>query len=98
MLYSFAGGVDGANPIAGLVRDNKGNLYGTTVGGGAAGVGTVFKLSTTGRETVLHAFTGGTTDGANPFAGVLRDAAGKLYGTTFVGGEFGHGAVYELAP
>jgi uncharacterized repeat protein (TIGR03803 family) len=98
VLYSFAGGTDGANPFAGLVRDRKGNLYGTTEAGGASGVGTVFKLSATGQETVLHTFTGATTDGANPFGGLVRDATGKLYGTTFVGGAFGHGAVYEINP
>jgi len=96
VLYSFAGGTDGANPFAGLVRDRKGNLYGTTEAGGASGVGTVFKLSATGQETVLHTFTGATMDGANPFGGLVRDAAGNLYGTTFVGGAFGHGAVYKI--
>ena len=96
VLYSFAGGTDGANPFAGLVRDRKGNLYGTTEAGDSSGVGTVFKLTATGQETVLHTFTGGTTDGANPFGGLVRDAAGNLYGTTFVGGAFGHGAVYEI--
>jgi uncharacterized repeat protein (TIGR03803 family) len=75
-----------------------GNLYGTTQAGGTSGVGTVFKLTATGQETVLHTFTGGTTDGANPFGSLVRDAAGNLYGTTFVGGAFGHGAVYEIAP
>jgi len=98
VLYSFAGGKDGANPFAGLVRDTKGNLYGTTEAGGASGVGTVFELTATGKETVLHTFTAGKTDGANPFGGLVRDAAGNLYGTTFVGGAFGHGAVYEITP
>jgi uncharacterized repeat protein (TIGR03803 family) len=98
VLYSFAGGADGANPIAGVIRDKKGNFYGTTVGGGSSGVGTVFELTKAGKESVLHTFTGATTDGANPFGGLLRDAKGNLYGTTFVGGDFGHGCVYEITP
>jgi len=96
VLYRFTGGTDGANPEAGLVRDAAGNLYGTTTygGGGACqngsftGCGTVFKVDKTGKETVLYRFTGGT-DGANPFAGLVRDSAGNLYGTTYQGGNTG---------
>ena len=85
MLYKFAGGTDGAFPFAGVVRDSAGNLYGTTEAGGVPGCsgfgcGTVFKLDPTGKETVLYTFTGGT-DGGLPLAGVVRDAAGNLYGT-----------------
>ncbi|HEY4847737.1 MAG TPA: choice-of-anchor tandem repeat GloVer-containing protein, partial [Methylocella sp.] len=61
VLHSFTGS-DGANPDAGLIADNAGNLYGTTSNGGAFGQGVVFKLSPGGTETVLHSFTGG--DGA----------------------------------
>ncbi len=94
-LYSFTCGTDGANPQAGLVRDAAGNLFGTTVGGGRFGEGTVFEVDTTGKETVLYSFTGGA-DGAEPWGGLIRDAAGSLYGTTFVGGNSGLGTVFML--
>ena len=61
VLYSFTGGADGAFPFGALVGDHAGNLYGTTPYGGASGYGTVFKLDTTGKETVLYSFTGGRT-------------------------------------
>jgi uncharacterized repeat protein (TIGR03803 family) len=111
VLYSFTGGADGATPSATLVRDSKGNLYGTAQNGGdpscvliGVGCGVVYKLDTTGKQTVLYSFTGGT-DGANP-QGVIIDSAGHLYGTTFFGGNgqtcpfgsAGCGVVYELAP
>ncbi|HXM42775.1 MAG TPA: choice-of-anchor tandem repeat GloVer-containing protein [Bryobacteraceae bacterium] len=99
LLYSFTGGDDGAFPGAGVIRDPAGNLYGTTTRGGTGDQGVVFKLDTAGNETVLYSFTGGT-DGANPyFAGVIRDPAGNLYGTTGVGGDGGIegvGVVYKL--
>jgi len=101
VLYSFCpgGGVctDGANPYAGLIRDAKGNLYGTTFGGGASGAGTVFKLSMSGKETVRYTFTAGT-DGGMPGAGLIRDAKGNLYGTTYMGGASGNGTVFKLDP
>src|SRR5581483_6151261 len=95
VLYSFRGGADGANPKAGVVGDSVGNLYGTTSSGGTAGSGVVYKLDATGHETVLYSFAGGT-DGVNPNAGVIRDAAGNLYGTTFYGGTGNVGIVYKL--
>jgi|HubBroStandDraft_6_1064221.scaffolds.fasta_scaffold00165_7 uncharacterized repeat protein (TIGR03803 family) len=85
VLYSFAGGADGASPYAGVIRDEAGNLYGTTTGGGPSGWGTVFKVDPAGIETVLYSFTG-ATDGGLPEAGLIRDEAGNLYGTTFFGG------------
>jgi uncharacterized repeat protein (TIGR03803 family) len=96
LLYSFAGGTDGSQPYAGLVRDGAGNLYGTTYWGGHFGYGTVFKLDATGEETVLYSFAG--ADGANPVAGLIRDMAGNLYGTTSSGGTVGDGTVFELDP
>jgi uncharacterized repeat protein (TIGR03803 family) len=89
VVYSFAGVPDdGSDPTSGLVLDAQGNLYGTTYAGGTAGVGTVFKIDATGKETVLHNFAGlGGGDGANPYAGLVLDAQGNLYGTTANGGD-----------
>ena len=95
VLYSFTGGADGRNPWGGVIRDSAGNLYGTTLYGGTAGWGVVYKLDTAGHETVLYSFTGGA-DGGNPYAGVIRDSAGNLYGTTSAGGTAGWGVVYKL--
>ena len=95
VLYSFTGGTDGGFPYAGVIRDSAGNLYGTTTGGGASGLGTVYKIDASGQETVLHSFTGGA-DGANPDAGVIRDSAGNLYGTTISGAASEGGTVYEV--
>jgi uncharacterized repeat protein (TIGR03803 family) len=97
-LHSFTGGAtDGGNPDAGLVRDNKGNLFGTTVNGGSYGNGTVFEVSASGKETVLHNFAG-SPDGAYPYGGFLvRDAKGNLYGATYWGGAYGGGTVFALS-
>jgi uncharacterized repeat protein (TIGR03803 family) len=102
VLYAFQGGVDEANPEAGLTIDAAGNLYGTTVQGGGTGCGgygcgTVFKISPTGQETVLHAFSD-APDGANPVGGgLIRDAEGNLYGTTSLGGLSNLGTVFRLS-
>ena len=95
VLHSFLGGSDGAHPIARLAMDGAGNLYGTTRYGGVANVGIVFKIDPSGTETILHSFEGGA-DGAQPFAGVFRDAAGNLYGTTCFGGVSGKGTTFKL--
>ena len=93
VLYTFTGGTDGGEPYSvGLVRDASGNLYGTTAAGGTSDEGTVFKLDTTGKETVLYSFGSG---GVEPFAGLVRDASGNLYGTTTNGGS-GFGVVFKL--
>jgi uncharacterized repeat protein (TIGR03803 family) len=110
VLYTFMGGTDGAAPAAGLVMDPSGNLYGNTFEGGNLscfapyGCGTVFELSTSGNLTVLYSFTGSSSDGASPFATLLRDSAGNLYGTTVEGGDqscihngiLGCGVVFKL--
>ncbi len=94
--YPFTGGADGANPRAPVIRDAAGNLYGTTWAGGATGNGTVFKVDTAGRESVLYSFKGGQ-DGANPWAGLTMDAAGNLYGTAnHAGGACFCGTVFQL--
>jgi uncharacterized repeat protein (TIGR03803 family) len=100
VLHNFTGKRgDGQFPVAGVVQDSAGDLYGITQEGGIAGVGIVFELSKTG-ETVLHGFTGGTEgpagDGAVANAGLIRDAAGNLYGTTQWGGASGCGVVFKV--
>jgi uncharacterized repeat protein (TIGR03803 family) len=96
LLHSFAGTPDGVNPFAGLLMDAAGNLYGTTYYGGTnGGFGTVFKLTPKGKLTLLHSFAG-MPDGQNPYARLIRDSAGNLYGTTFYGGTSGYGAVFKL--
>jgi uncharacterized repeat protein (TIGR03803 family) len=87
-LHAFSRPRYGDYPEAGLIRDAAGNLYGTTYGGGHGGDGVVYKLDPAGNETVLHTFTG-PPDGKIPLAGLIEDAAGNLYGTTFEGGNRG---------
>jgi uncharacterized repeat protein (TIGR03803 family) len=100
-LHRFKGGTDGEFMYAGLVFDQKGNLYGATAGGGAGGNGTVFKLQPKAdgswTESILYNFTGGT-DGGAPYASLIFDQKGNLYGTTVFGGAQGSGAVFKLAP
>jgi uncharacterized repeat protein (TIGR03803 family) len=101
ILHKFTG-ADGGAPQGVLVFDARGNLYGTTAFGGSSscGCGVVFKLAPnadgTWTEHVLHRFTG--ADGYEPDAGVILDAAGNLYGTATLGGAYGHGVVFKLAP
>lgn len=91
-VHTFRGS-DGTCPTSTLAADAQGNLYGTTMSGGAYHSGTVFKLNTSGL-TVLHQFTGGT-DGANPVAGVVLDSDGNLWGVASAGG-FGYGLIFEI--
>jgi uncharacterized repeat protein (TIGR03803 family) len=102
VLYSFQNdGTDGIDPGPGLISDGAGNLYGTTIGGGAYNWGTVFELSPAAgggwTEKVLYNFAS-VPDGANPYWWLIFDAAGNLYGTTFAGGTHNGGAVFELSP
>jgi uncharacterized repeat protein (TIGR03803 family) len=102
VLHSFAGPPDGGLPVAGLLRDNADNLYGTTASGGVLGYGAVFKLDKHGKLTILHSFQ--NKDGASPKSTLIQDAAGNLYGTTFYGGDFtcdpqyGCGVVFKITP
>ena len=103
VLYSFSTGTDGAIPVAGLITDGNGNLYGTTFNGGTNGNGTVFKLTPNSaggyNESVLYRFgANGATDGANPYAGLITDTNGNFYGTTAYGGTNSNGTVYKLTP
>lgn len=101
VLHKFTGGADGANPMAGLIADQDGNLYGTTTYGGSFNYGTVFKLEPSAKETVLHNFAGG--EGMWPEGTLLLDQSGNLYGTTTNGGtpeggscRFGCGTVFKI--
>src|ERR1019366_6388363 len=98
VMHSFGrSGNDGQNPLANLISDSAGNLCGTTSAGGVYGNGTVFELLPNGTETVLYNFGSGG-DGQNPYAGLIFDTAGNLYGTTVNGGTYGGGAAFELSP
>jgi uncharacterized repeat protein (TIGR03803 family) len=109
VLYRFTGGADGGNPFSGVIEDSTGNLYGTTRDGGltncTGGCGVVYKLDPSGQETVLYSFTGGA-DGDGPYAPLVLDSSGNLYGTTPWGGKggvsgvmfSGGGVVFKITP
>ena len=96
VLHSFCSQpncTDGADPVAGLIFDAQGNLYGTTRFGGnpscrngSTSCGTVFEVTSSGTEKVLHTFDGLSTDGSEPEGSLVMDANGNLYGTTAGGG------------
>lgn len=95
-LYSFAGGVDGAQPYGGVIFGSDGNLYGTTYAGGQFTYGTFYRVTPAGVETVLHDFGGSLTDGAQPRVGVVLGKDLNFYGTTYTGGQSGNGTVYQV--
>lgn len=104
ILHSFSGDPDGMFPYASVVL-YKNKLYGTTGGGGAFGLGSVYELTLTGSETILHSFQENGIDGYQPYASVVFDKAGNLYGTTYNGGNStncqprqGCGTVFKIAP
>ena len=105
ILHSFKhNSKDGTNPIAGLIFDASGNLYGTATAGGVYGYGTVFELTPKAgggwTEKILHNFNNDGKDGYNPGTSLTIDAAGNLYGTTYGGGgtTCGCGTVFEVLP
>jgi uncharacterized repeat protein (TIGR03803 family) len=106
VLLSFNGGGSGKYPVGSLARDAAGDLYGTTSLGGSGincpsgrnGCGVLFGLTTAGKEIVVHDFVGSPSDGATPYGGVVRDPSGNLYGTLYVGGAYGCGAIFKYAP
>jgi uncharacterized repeat protein (TIGR03803 family) len=106
-LYSFNVSHSGTGPVAGLVQATNGDLYGTTVNGGANIYGTVFKITPSGTLTTLYSFCSqsGCTDGDSPEAGLVQATNGDLYGTTSVGGanlntfpNIGAGTVFKITP
>ena len=95
-IYDFAAS---SVPAAGLVEGSDGALYGTTAWGGAGYMGELFKINKDGTGyTVLHTFTGGTGDGGAPYATLIKDASGTLYGVASLGGASGYGTVFKIAP
>jgi uncharacterized repeat protein (TIGR03803 family) len=95
VVHNFTGGSDGGNPMNGFIETGK-ILYGTATSGGAFNNGVVFKINTTtGAETVLHSFEGGT-DGATPQGSLVWEKGGHIYGTTAAGGASGLGTVFEV--
>ena len=112
ILYSFKGSTDGACPEGPLLIGRNGNFYGTTISGGADDDGTVFRITPTGKESILYNFEGGT-DGEGPKGGLIMGRDGNLYGTTTFGGNnfplldlllpqadspTGNGVVFEVTP
>jgi uncharacterized repeat protein (TIGR03803 family) len=98
VVHAFADGHDdGAQPVGRLLLASDGHFYGTTRAGGAAGMGTVFRLSPKGKFAVLHSFTGGE-DGRSPEGGLAQSDDGRLYGTTRAGGTFDRGVVFSFQP
>jgi uncharacterized repeat protein (TIGR03803 family) len=99
VLHAFGAAGDGNAPYGGVIADKRGNLYGTTVFGGANNAGTTYELSPSKggqwKEKILYSFTGGA-DGQYPSGSLTLDAAGNLYGATSNGGEYGYGAIFEI--
>ena len=96
VLHSFRGGIDGVTPQGGLLIDAAGNLFGATAAGGGFERGTIFTISSAGKYSVLHRFTG--VDGATPNGSLAIDSTGNLFGTAQTGGLDGLGIVFELSP
>jgi uncharacterized repeat protein (TIGR03803 family) len=105
LLYTFTEGTDGGGPLGSLIMDHAGALYGTTEYGGyggdgfcgSGGCGTVFKVTQSGKETVLYTFLG-SADGVFPLGSLVRDKEGNLYGTTPEGGAEGGGTIFKVTP
>jgi uncharacterized repeat protein (TIGR03803 family) len=100
ILWKFTGDPDGSNPTGGVVKDKAGNIFGTTLYGGSQNEGAVYEITPSGSETVLYSFCSqpNCTDGENPYAGLIIDGEGNLYGTTVNGGEYGEGTAFKITP
>ena len=96
LVYSFTGLNDGSVPYAGLVADGSGNFYGTAKFAGANNQGTIFKVTSAGVFTLLHAFSVSTNDGAIPLGTLYSANNGNFYGTTYAGGANNKGTVYKI--
>jgi uncharacterized repeat protein (TIGR03803 family) len=94
-LYSFADTDPGFNPYAGLVQANDSSFYGTALEGGVNGDGTVFRMTTNGIVSLVHAFKY-STDGAMPYAALTQGTNGSLYGVNYVGGKYGSGTLFRM--
>ncbi len=108
-LHSFgATDLEGATPYSSLMLDGAGNLYGTTQQGGnytcgSTGCGTVYRMTLNGgghgwTVVKLHNFGITATDGSSPYGALITDNAGNLYGTTYSGGDYGVGTMFEITP
>ncbi len=99
VLHTF-NGTDGANSYTGLVQGTDGNLYGTTIDGGANGGGNVFKITASGKLTPLYDFCpqGNCADGQYPVSTLIEGADGSFYGTTQSGGTVGDGTIFKITP
>ena len=100
VVYAFgaAGSNDAAQPISGLIQDGAGNLYGTTLAGGVNGVGTIYRITPGGAESLVYSFGANESDGIEPYGGLVLDSGGNLWGTTSSGGSAGFGTVFVVSP
>jgi uncharacterized repeat protein (TIGR03803 family) len=103
LLYSFCaqpGCADGNGPGASPMQATNGNFYGTATVGGLHGTGVVYEITTSGSYKVLYSFCSQTNcaDGSYPQSTLVQDANGNLYGTTYRGGSYGDGTVFEITP
>jgi uncharacterized repeat protein (TIGR03803 family) len=96
ILYSFTGNADGSGPYSPLLRNSTGDIFGATADGGEWGAGALFKLSSSGKETVLANFSNSPVSGGTPTGNIARDSAGNFYGTTNLGGASQAGSIYKV--
>jgi len=102
-LHSFGtSNYDGSSPCAALIQGSDGDYYGTTLGGGTAGTGTAFRMTSAGNLTVLHSFNATFNDGVNPLSALIQATDGNFYGTTQSGGSapsgIARGTIYKMTP
>ncbi len=98
MFYSFGSQTnDGSAVNSGLIQTGDGNFYGTTIQGGSNNIGTIFRVSPGGQETILYTFGSHANDGVNPVDGVILGSDGNFYGTTEFGGSTNKGTIFKLS-